>query len=364
MRQSAIFLLAIIFPCVSATVRGTQLPSAQSTSNAEIPHSSDHVADCRGTVGAPHATWQVPDTEQPPHQRPLDPVATSETLGTIPVTVHLEEDLKILEQRQSELSQCMVSATAQHSTQDLQAACSGLLLTNFAMRHDGEPEQDIPIVRLPGSAAFFYESGMTIDADGAPNAYHPDNTGIDDLANAGAPGTWEGLAKDADGEPFIQGPNDPFPGYYVSATALADRTKSPNDPARYVDASKIPFVVLPGGMARQVGARPGDFVIVFNRRNDKTSYAIFGDVGPFDRIGEGSIALAENLGVRSDPRNGGARRGIFYLVFPGSGNHQPRTIEEIVGEGQRLLHSWENSVSLYACTPQPPVPQEGNPVAN
>ena len=40
---------------------------------------------------------------------------------------------------------------------------------------------------------------MTIDADGAPNAYHPDNTGLDDLANAGTPGRWEGLAKDAEG---------------------------------------------------------------------------------------------------------------------------------------------------------------------
>ena len=82
---------------------------------------------------------------------------------------------------------------------------------------------------------------MTIDADGAPNAYHPDNTGLDDLKNAGAPGYWEGLAKDKDGEPFVQGPDDPFPGYYVSATALADRSKPVNDPTRYVDASKIPF---------------------------------------------------------------------------------------------------------------------------
>ena len=96
-------------------------------------------------------------------------------------------------------------------------------------------------------------------ADGAPNAYHPDNSGLDDLSNAGTPGRWEGLAKDADGEPIIQGPNDPFPGYYVSATALADRTKPVNDPTRYVDASKIPFIVLPGAMARQIGARPGRF---------------------------------------------------------------------------------------------------------
>lgn len=217
------------------------------------------------------------------------------------------------------------------------------------MTHDGEPEIEIPIWHLPGSTAFFYESGMTIDADGAPNAYHPDNTGLDDLANAGSPGNWQGLAKDGEGQPFVQGPNDPFPGYFVSATALADRTKPVNDPARYVDASKIPFIVLPGGMARQIGARPGDFAVVFNRRNGQSSYAIFGDVGPSDRIGEGSVALAENLGIRSDARNGGVRRGVLFLVFPGSGNGRPRTIEEIDAESEKLLSGWGAIDRLAAC---------------
>jgi hypothetical protein len=189
--------------------------------------------------------------------------------------------------------------------------------------------------------------------------------GLDDLANAGTPGRWEGLAKDADGAPFIQGPDDPFPGYYVSETALADRSKPANDPARYVDASRIPFFVLPGGMARLLGARPGDFAVVFNQRNGKSSYAIFGDVGPYDRIGEGSVALAENLGIRSDARNGGTRGGVVYLVFPGSGNGRPRTIEEINSEGQKLLLAWEASLSPGACTAQQRAREtEGNQSAN
>ncbi len=369
MRHNVIFSVLIILLCFSAAARGKQYSSTQTTSQIEKqienPSSSDHALDCRGTFPALHDTAQAPDGDQSLHQAQPDWVAILESPDTIPPVVHLDQDLKILEQRRSELAQCILSAQVQGSVQDPQGACFGQLLTNFEMRHYGEPEVDIPIGRLPGSTAFFYESGMTIDADGAPNAYHPDNSGLDDLSNAGAPGTWEGLAKDADGEPFIQGPNDPFPGYYVSATALADRTKLPNDPTRYVDASKIPFVVLPGGMARQLGARPGDFVIVFNRRNNKSSYAIFGDVGPFDRIGEGSIALAENIGVRSDPRNGGARGGIFYLVFPGSGNRQPRTLEEIGGEGERLLQSWENSTLLSECKAQvPDHAQQGNQAAN
>ena len=117
------------------------------------------------------------------------------TADAAPATVHLEEDLKILEQRQSGLAQCVLAINEQLAEQDSRGACLGELLLNFEMRHDGEPERDIPIGQLAGSRAFFYESGMTIDADGAPNAYHPDNLGLDDLANAGTPGSWEGLAK-------------------------------------------------------------------------------------------------------------------------------------------------------------------------
>jgi hypothetical protein len=296
-------------------------------------------------------------------QRNLINAAENET-ETVP-TLHVDLDLTILKQKQAELGQCILSTQTQGSPEKAQGDCSEMLLLNFEMRHDGEAERDIPVGHFPGTTAFFYESGMTIDADGAPNAYHPDNSGIDDLQNAGAPGSWEGLAKDAQGEPFVQGPDDPFPGYYVSETALADRSKAVNDPARYVDASKIPFLVLPGGMARQLGARVGDFAIVFNERNGKSSYAIFGDVGPYDRVGEGSVALAENLGIRSNARNGGTWRGVLYLVFPGSGERRPRTVEEINDQGQKLLGQWETGISEEVCGgPKSIPPAPGNPSAN
>lgn len=268
---------------------------------------------------------------------------------TEPPALHIDQDFALLREKIADLGQCIRFAEAQGSPERAQGNCSETLLLNFEMRHDGEAERDIPIGHLPGNPAFFYESGMTIDADGAPNAYHPDNSGIDDLGNAGAPGNWEGLAKDAHGEPFIQGPDDPFPGYYVSETALADRSKAINDPARYVDASKIPFMVLPGALARGLGAHVGDFAIVFNERNGRSSYAIFGDVGPMDRIGEGSVALAENLGIRSDARNGGTWRGVLYMVFPGSGEGRPKTIEEIDERGQNLLRNWESEIATAAC---------------
>jgi hypothetical protein len=365
MRRKVIFFVAIVFFCSSAAVSGKQAPAAKVSSQTGNSNSAEPQQDCIRNSDASNETGKTAKSDQSPPQVQSDPATESETADDAPAAVHLERDLKFIEKSQSQLAQCILAIDTAVPTQGSQGACFGELLLNFEMRHDGEPERDIPIGRLPGNRAFFYESGMTIDADGAPNAYHPDNSGLDDLANAGTPGIWEALAKDADGEPIIQGPNDPFPGFYVSATALSDRSKPVNDPTRYVDASKIPFVVLPGGMARQLGARPGDFAVVFNLRNGKNSYAIFGDVGPYDRIGEGSVALAENLGIRSDARNGGTRRGVVYLVFPGSGNGRPRTNEEIHEEGQKLVQEWEDSFSLDTCpVRQPARTPEGNQAAN
>ena len=232
------------------------------------------------------------------------------------------------------------------------SSCARSLLMNFEVTHDGEPVREVPIWQMPDSSAFFFVAGMTIDADGAPNAYNPDNTGLDDLANAGQPGHWEGVIQDRDGNPVVQGPEDPFPGFYVSCTSLSDRTKSPTDPTRYVDASQIPYVVLPREVASQSGARLGDFAVVVNLRNGKSSDAIFADIGT---LGEGSIALAENLGIWANARQGGRRGGILYLVFPGSGNHQPRSVDEINSEAANLLRDWGGAEKLTSCaTSQPP----------
>lgn len=342
MRYPVIVFCAAVFLSATAVTEGKQNSASQNTYQAAISNSTSPGSDCRPAARAPAETAQIAEREPP--------APTPEADDPAPIAVNPDQDLKFLENRQVELAKCIPAGDAPTQEPNPQGACFSDLLLNFEMRHrNGELDRDIPIGRLAGNNAFFYEAGMTIDADGAPNAYHPDNSGLDDLSNAGTPGAWEGLAKDPYGEPYIQGPDDPFPGYYVSETALADRSKPVSDPTRYVDASRIPFIVLPGGIARQLGARPGDFAVVFNQRNGKSSYAIFGDVGPYDHLGEGSIALAENLGLRSDARNGGARRGIVYLVFPGSGNGKPRAIEEINDEGEKLLYSWEAAISTMAC---------------
>src|SRR4051794_11780091 len=58
-----------------------------------------------------------------------------------------------------------------------------------------------------------------IDADGAYRAYHRESgRGLDLLAYAGHPGNWWGIVTHnlrPDGQPIVQGPTDPAPGYYI-----------------------------------------------------------------------------------------------------------------------------------------------------
>lgn len=205
-----------------------------------------------------------------------------------------------------------------------------------------------------GYPAVFYQSGMTIDADGAPKAYHRDNNkGLDFLGNAGKPGNWWALVTDtgkSNGTPIVQGSSDPAPGYYVSATALEDSTKKRTDPRRYVNSSNIPYIVLPGNsLIKGTGAKLGDFAVVFNSKSGQITNAIYADIGPKAKIGEGSIALADALGINSNPKTGGTGEGVMYVVFPSSGNGKPRTIEEINNEATKKFKDWGGMTRLKAC---------------
>jgi glycosyl hydrolase group 75 (putative chitosanase) len=238
--------------------------------------------------------------------------------------------------------------TVEPWAQERANSCAGArstLLDIVAWDREGQ-HHEVPVWQLPDSQAFFFVSGMAIDADGAPNAYNPDDTGLDELANAGEPSHWDGIITDREGNPLIQQESDPFPGYYISCTSLSDETKKFTDPTGYVDASKIPYVVLPEDVADRGGARLGDFAVVMNLRNGKSSFAIYADFGT---LGEGSVALADALGIRSDARHGGASDGILYLLFPGSGNLRPRTNGEIQSAGEKLLSDWGVTKKLSSC---------------
>lgn len=178
-----------------------------------------------------------------------------------------------------------------------------------------------------------FTSGMAVDADGSPRAYHPDGvSGLDDLHNAGTPGDWSALAL-MDGKPLVQGPQDAAPGYYVSMTSLEDHSVQAIVPSRFVDSEQVPYIALPPDLS---GPRLGDLAIVINTRNGKSSPAIVADHGPRNRLGEGSIRLAKSLGINSNARTGGIDQGIVYAVFLNSGEHKPLPADAIAQRATQL----------------------------
>ena len=141
---------------------------------------------------------------------------------------------------------------------------------------------------------------MDVDVDGAPNAYGPPGMEtLDILLSAHylnrADKEIVGYLIDEHGHPILQGPKDPFPGYYISQTAFADiNNQNERDPRRYVDARNINYIVR-GDKARRRGVRVGDFASVYSKRMGKSVYAIVGDTG--NPTGdEGSLHLLQDLG--------------------------------------------------------------------
>jgi hypothetical protein len=209
--------------------------------------------------------------------------------------------------------------------------------------------QDLAVISEDGGILF--EAGMTIDADGAPNAYGPHNRGLDYTANARGSHGWVSLVTDRNGRPVIQ-KRGAYRGYYVSTTSLQqDNVDNLRDPRRYIDATIVPYIALPPDFAALFGIQLGDLAVVVNRANGRVAYAVFADVGPKGRIGEGSIALANQLGIPSNPRHDSAPDGVIYLVFSGSALPAGRriTVHRVRSSAARLYRDWGGMPRLSAC---------------
>ena len=132
-----------------------------------------------------------------------------------------------------------------------------------------------------------------------------------------------------------------------------DKSWQPTTSLRYsdnggsLDANRIPYFVLPlpKSWATSRGISLGDYAAAIYK--GKVAYAVFGDEGPTDLIGEGSIQLLRALGdERLKPNgrilNAGAGPGIVTIVFPGSGQlahrkDEPTLLAAIQSEGARLF---------------------------
>lgn len=222
------------------------------------------------------------------------------------------------------------------------------------------------------SDAYCYATAHSrVDADGAPNAYHPGDLkrrsppylGLDNPANAGWPGHpdwWPSvLVPDpADSSrPFVQ-PSGPFQGYFVAQTSLRVRNGNPLSPSTYVDSRSVPYTVLPGSVFPKLAGTgaPGDVGIAWNLANGRRTAFVIADTGGGSdaRLGEGSIALFKALGgTNPNARNGtGVAPGtVRFVVFRNSRQTLgwPASQAAIDALATQLLSSVGSVAALSVC---------------
>lgn len=134
-------------------------------------------------------------------------------------------------------------------------------------------------------------------------------------------------------------------GYYVSQVARAmDASKPVCDPDHWVDALRIPAIVLPlDNRMRQTGVQLHDLAII-RLPNGQRVGAIVGDTNPAV-IGEATVITNMRLrGMTTPPANYRATVGLAipsaeYIVFPGSRlpNLSNASDPAIQAEAQRLF---------------------------
>jgi hypothetical protein len=136
-------------------------------------------------------------------------------------------------------------------------------------------------------------------------------------------------------------------GFYVSQVARAmDSTKPVCDPDHWVDALRIPAIVLPiDNRMTATGVKLHDLAII-RLPNGTRVGAIVGDTNP-NKIGEATVIANMRLrGMTAPPANYRATvalgiRSAEYIVFPGTGNLIPNLTnssdDDIQAKAQQLF---------------------------
>jgi hypothetical protein len=97
------------------------------------------------------------------------------------------------------------------------------------------------------------------------------------------------------------------------------QTASIDSHGAYLDAAKLPYIVVPSSSARwnykASDIALGSVALVIY--DGKMEFGIVGDVGPSSILGEASYAMAKSLGINPDPKIGGTSAEVLYVVFTG-----------------------------------------------
>ncbi len=153
----------------------------------------------------------------------------------------------------------------------------------------------------------------------------------------------------------------PFKGFFVSATAFpADQDKGPCDQARYLDSLSFHAVVLPGRTPWAAAVANGDLAVIQDLQSGRIAFAIVGDRGPRNALGEGTIGLAATMsGVTLTGTETYAqvkklaRPRVLYLVLRGQGIRQrvPGTLTQALIEqhARSAYEAWGGDARLAAC---------------
>lgn len=180
-----------------------------------------------------------------------------------------------------------------------------------------------------GKGRVYFIADADIDADGANGqygkiaAYRADNKGSEALANGGM-GIRGGkviFTKSWGRDIVLLGPdNQPLvlpSGIIPSRTWYRKTDKLVSDPAAYLDSETENYIVVPPLIVQTTAGIVRGCKAAATYKG-KTVFGVAGDLGPRNKNGELSIAMARALGLPSSPRNGGSdKQDVLYELWPG-----------------------------------------------
>ncbi|MFK4083518.1 glycoside hydrolase family 75 protein [Kribbella sp. NPDC020789] len=176
-------------------------------------------------------------------------------------------------------------------------------ISNGTYKTDSELTPTIPVCGKNG--AVFWKADMDIDCDGLRTTQCNENT-----------------------DPWFQ-----------PDTAFHTSTDQP------LNAAQLPYVVVPSASSiwnfQNFQIAGGGVVAVIY--NNQVKYAVVGDTGPTDIIGEASYASAVALGINPDPANGGTDGPVTYIVFKNSTISPIESQSLATSRGQELARTFINN---------------------